>query len=49
MVKLPIGYPDKPMTPFGGMALMKRYMEQPGISASLAGLEYLKEQLGTRL
>jgi hypothetical protein len=30
-VKLPIEYSDKPVTPFGGMALMKRFIDQTGI------------------
>ncbi|SKB01857.1 hypothetical protein SAMN02745166_03485 [Prosthecobacter debontii] len=31
MVNLPIEYSDKPVTPFGGMALMKRFIDQTGI------------------
>ena len=30
MVNLPIEYSDKPVTPFGGMALMKRFVDQTG-------------------
>jgi Transposase DDE domain group 1 len=39
MVKLPIEYSDKPVTPFGGMALMKRFIDQTGIREHLATLE----------
>jgi hypothetical protein len=39
MVNLPIEYTDKPVTPFGGMALMKRFMDQTGIAEHLATLE----------
>ena len=39
MVNLPIEYSDKPVTPFGGMALMKRFMDQTGIRERLAELE----------
>jgi hypothetical protein len=30
MVKLPIEYSDKAVTPFGGMSLMKRFVDQFG-------------------
>ena len=30
-VKLPIEYSDKPVTPFSGMSLMKRFLDQTGI------------------
>ena len=39
MVNLAIEYSDKPVTPFGGMALMKRFLDQVGI----------REKLGTFL
>ena len=39
MVKLPIEYSDKPVTPFGGMALMKRFVDQTGILKHLATLD----------
>ena len=39
MVNLPIEYSDKPVTPFGGMALMKRFIDQTGIAERLAILE----------
>ncbi len=39
MENLPIAYSDKPMTPFGGMALMKRFVDQTGIRECLRGLE----------
>jgi len=38
MVKLPIEYSDKPVTPFAGMALMKRFIDQTGIREHLATL-----------
>jgi len=31
MLKLPIEHSDKPVTPFAGMALMKRLIDQTGI------------------
>jgi hypothetical protein len=37
-VNLPIEYSDKPVTPFGGMALMKRFVDQVGIREHLATL-----------
>ena len=39
MVKLPIEYSDKPVTPFDGMALMKRFIDQTGIREHLATLD----------
>ena len=39
MVNLPIEYSDKPVTPFGGMALMKRFVDQTGIREHLATLD----------
>jgi hypothetical protein len=39
MVNLPIEYSDKPVTPFGGMALMKRFIDQTGIRDHLATLD----------
>lgn len=39
MVNLPIVYSDKPVTPFGGMALMKRFLDQVGIREYLAKLD----------
>ena len=39
MVKLPIEYSDKPVTPFAGMALMKRLIDQTGIREHLATLD----------
>jgi hypothetical protein len=39
MVNLPIEYSDKPVTPFGGMALMKRFIDQTGVREHLATLD----------
>jgi len=39
MVNLPIEYADKPVTPFGGLALMKRFTDQTGIREHLATLD----------
>ena len=39
MVKRPIEYSDKPVTPFDGMALMKRFIDQTGIREHLATLD----------
>ena len=39
MVKLPIEYSDKPVTPFAGMAMMKRFIDQTGIREHLATLD----------
>jgi len=38
-VNLPIEYSDKPVTPFGGMALMKRFIDQVGIREYLGALD----------
>ena len=38
MVNLPIEYSDKPVTPFGGMSLMKRFLDQTKIREQLDGL-----------
>jgi hypothetical protein len=35
MVNLAIEYSDKPVTPFGGMALIKRFVDQLGIRVVL--------------
>ncbi len=39
MVNLPIEYSDKPVTPFGGRALMKRFIDPTGIRDHLATLD----------
>lgn len=39
MVNLPIEYSDKPVTPFGGMSLMKRFVDQTGIRDYLCSLD----------
>jgi hypothetical protein len=39
MVNLPIEYSDKPATPFGGMALMKHFIDQTDIREHLATLD----------
>jgi hypothetical protein len=39
MVNLAIEYSDKPVTPLGGMALIKRFVDQLGIREHLATLE----------
>ena len=39
MVKLPIEYSDKPVTPFGGMALMKQFVDQTGVFEFLRTLD----------
>jgi hypothetical protein len=31
LVNLPIEYSDKPVSPYGGMSLMKRFLDQTGI------------------
>lgn len=36
MVNLPIEYSDKQVTPFGGMSLMKRFIDQTGIREELS-------------
>lgn len=38
MVNLPIEYSSKPVTPFGGMSLMKRFIDQIGIREKLEDL-----------
>ena len=38
-MNLPIEYSDKPVTPFGGMALMKRFIDQVGIREYLGELD----------
>ena len=39
MVKRPIEYSDKPVTPFAGMAMMKRFIDQTRIREHLATLD----------
>lgn len=39
MVNLPIEYSDKPVTPFAGLALLKRFVDQTGIREFLATLD----------
>lgn len=39
MVNLPIEYSDKAVTPFGGMSLMKRFVDQVGIREFLQDLD----------
>lgn len=39
MVNLPIIYSDKKVTPFGGMSLMKRFIDQTGIREELKRLD----------
>ena len=39
MVNLPIEYSSKPVTPFGGMSLMKRFIDQTGIREKLNQVE----------
>jgi len=39
MVNLPIEYTDKQVTPFGGMSLMKRFVDQTGIREYLTNLD----------
>ena len=39
MVNLPIECTEKPVRPFGGMALMKRFVDQTGIRGHLATLD----------
>jgi len=38
MVNLPIAYSSKPVTPFGGMSLMKRFIDKVGIRSKLCSL-----------
>ena len=40
MVNLPIEYSDKQVTPFGGMSLMKRFIDQTGIRNFLEELDF---------
>jgi hypothetical protein len=39
MVNLPISYSDKKVTPFGGMCLMKRFLDQTGIGDHLISID----------
>ena len=39
MVNLPIEYSDKQVTPFGGMGLMKRFIDRTGIRDFMRGLD----------
>ena len=39
MVNLPIEYSDKQVTPYGGMSLMKRFIDQTGIREHLKSLD----------
>ncbi len=39
MVNLPIEYSDKQVTPFGGMSLMKRFVDQTGIREYMSSLD----------
>ena len=39
MVNLPITYSSKKVTPFGGMSLMKRFVDQTGIREQLSDLD----------
>ncbi|MDD3860775.1 MAG: hypothetical protein PHW83_11295 [Bacteroidales bacterium] len=39
MVNLPIEYSDKKVTPFGGMSLMKRFVDSIGIREHLLTLD----------
>lgn len=39
MVNLPVEYSDKQVTPYGGMSLMKRFLDQTGIRAFLGELD----------
>jgi len=40
MVNLSIEYSDKQVTPFGGMSLMKRFVDQLGIREKLEEVHY---------
>jgi hypothetical protein len=42
MVNLPIEHSDEPVTPFGGMVLMKRFLDQTGIREQLGRLDLLQ-------
>ena len=39
MVNLPIEYSDKQVTPFGGMSLMKSFLDQTGIREFMQELD----------
>jgi hypothetical protein len=39
MVNLPVEYSDKQVTPFGGMCLMKRLLDQTGVREFLNELD----------
>lgn len=39
ILNLPIEYSDKAVTPFGGMSLMKRFVDQVGIRVFLRDLD----------
>jgi hypothetical protein len=39
MVNLPVEYSDKQVTPFGGMSLMKRFLDQTGVREFLNELD----------
>jgi len=39
MVNLPIEFSDKQVTPFGGMSLMKRFIDQTGIREYMRGID----------
>ena len=39
MVNLPIAYSDKQVTPYGGMSLMKRLVDQPGLREFMKDLD----------
>lgn len=41
MVNLPVEYSDKPVTPLGGMSLMKRFLDQTQIKEYLSALDLL--------
>ncbi len=44
MVNLPIEYSDKKVTPFGGMSLMKRFIDKTGIRDYLSALNLPEPQ-----
>ena len=52
MVNLPIKYSDKQVTPFGGMSLMKRFLDQTENKGLFAGVglgpAWFKSRLFTR-
>ena len=45
MVNLPIEFSDKNVTPFGGMSLMKQFIDSLGIRDKLRSLPLPKGQL----